>query len=182
MMGMSAPEWSRYLQDELGVPLTPARINDRVVAALLADYRRGLPLLPGALDAVARLAARWPLGLASSANRTVIDVALELSGLASSFAATVSSEEVAHGKPSPDVYLAAARALGVEPAHAVAIEDSANGLRSAVAAGMTVVAIPNREFPPAADALALADATLGGLEELTPEVVLEAASRRGRDS
>jgi HAD superfamily hydrolase (TIGR01509 family) len=180
MMGMSAPEWSRYLHDELGVPLAPAEINERVVSALLADYRRGLPLLPGADAAVHRLAARWPLGLASSANRTVIDTVLELAGLAPSFAVTVSSEEVARGKPSPDVYLAAARALGVEPAHAAAIEDSANGLRSAAAAGMTVVAIPNREFPPGADALALADATLAGLDELTPAVVLDAASHRGR--
>jgi HAD superfamily hydrolase (TIGR01509 family) len=180
MMGMSAPEWSRYVHDRLGVPLAPAEINDRVVAALLADYRRGLPLLPGAVDAVTRLAARWPLGLASSANRAVIDAVLELSGLASRFRATVSSEEVARGKPSPDVYLATARAVGVAPAHAAAIEDSANGLRSAAAAGMTVVAIPNREFPPGPDALALANLIVGGLEQLTPAAILDAARRRGR--
>jgi HAD superfamily hydrolase (TIGR01509 family) len=178
MIGMSAPEWSRYLHDELGVPLAPAEISDRVVAMLLAGYRRALPLLPGAVAAVTRLASRWPLGLASSANRTVIDAVLELAGLASSFTATVSSEEVARGKPSPDVYLAAARALGVEPARAAAVEDSANGLRSAASAGMAVVAIPNREFPPAADALALADVVLDGLDQLTPAVMLEAASDR----
>jgi HAD superfamily hydrolase (TIGR01509 family) len=180
MMGMSAPEWSRYLHDELGVPLAPGDIDDRVVADLIADYRRGLPLLPGAADAVRRLAQRWPLGLASSSNRTVIGAVLELAALAPSFAVTVSSEEVARGKPSPDVYLAAAHALGVEAAHAAAIEDSANGIRSAAAAGMTVVAIPNREFPPGADTLALADAILAGLDELTPAVVIDAASRRGR--
>jgi HAD superfamily hydrolase (TIGR01509 family) len=177
---MSSPEWSRYLHDELGVPLAPAEINDGVVAALLADYGRGLPLLPGAVAAVTRLAARWPLGLASSANRAVIDAVLDLAGLASNFTATVSSEEVARGKPAPDVYLAAARALGVEPAHAAAVEDSANGLRSAAAAALAVVAIPNREFPPDADALALADVVLDGLDELTPEVILDAASGRGR--
>jgi HAD superfamily hydrolase (TIGR01509 family) len=180
MIGMSAPEWSRYLHDKLGVPVAPGDIDDRVVADLLAGYRRDLPLLPGAVDAVHRLAERWPLGLASSANRTVIDAVLELTALAPSFAVTVSSEEVTHGKPSPDVYLAAAQALGVEPVHAAAIEDSANGLRSAAGAGMTVVAIPNREFPPEADALALADATLAGLDELTPAVVIAAASLRGR--
>jgi HAD superfamily hydrolase (TIGR01509 family) len=178
MIGMSAPEWSRYLHTELDVPLAPTEISDRVVAVLLADYRRRLPLLPGAVDAVTRLAARWPLGLASSANRTVIDAVLELAGLASSFTTTVSSEEVAHGKPSPDVYLAAARALGVEPAHAAAVEDSANGLRSAASAGMTVVAIPNREFPPDRAALELADVVLDGLDQLTPAVILDAASHR----
>jgi HAD superfamily hydrolase (TIGR01509 family) len=180
MIGMSAPEWSRYLHDKLGVPVAAGEIDDRVVADLLAGYRRDLPLMPGAVDAVHRLAERWPLGLASSSNRTVIDAVLELAALAPSFAVTVSSEEVAHGKPSPDVYLAAAHALGVEPAQAAAIEDSANGLRAAAVGGMTVVAIPNREFPPGADALALADATVGGLDELTPALVLDAASRRRR--
>jgi HAD superfamily hydrolase (TIGR01509 family) len=175
MMGMSAPEWSRYLRDELGVPLGPDEITERVVARVLASYRRELPLLPGAVAAVERLAARWPLGLASSANRPVIDTVLERAGLADSFSATVSSEEVARGKPAPDVYLAAARALGVEPAHAAAVEDSSNGLRSAAAAQLVVVAIPNREFPPDADALALADLVLETLADLTPAAILDAA-------
>jgi HAD superfamily hydrolase (TIGR01509 family) len=180
MIGMSAPEWSGYLHDELAVPLAPPQISDRVVAELLAEYRRGLPLLPGAPAAVHRLAERWPLGLASSANRSVIDAVLELAGLESSFTATVSSEEVPHGKPSPDVYLAVCRALGVQPSAAAAVEDSGNGIRSAAAAAMAVVAIPNREFPPDPDALALADVTLGGIDELTPAVVLDASSRAGR--
>jgi HAD superfamily hydrolase (TIGR01509 family) len=178
MMGMSAPEWSRYLHDELGVPLEPSEINDRVVARLLAAYRRELPLLAGAVEAVKRLAARWPLGLASSANRPVIDAVLGRAGLTESFRATVSSEEVARGKPAPDVYLAATRKLEVEPERAAAVEDSSNGLRSASAAGMVVVAIPNREFPPEADALSLADVVLSKLDELTPDAVLSAAQGR----
>lgn len=175
MMGMSAPEWSRYLHDELGVPLPPDEINHRVVERLLAGYREGLPLLPGAVDAVRRLAVRWPLGLASSANREVIDAVLAASGLADSFAATVSGEEVARGKPAPDIYLAAVEKLGVAPSRSAAVEDSSNGLRAAAAAGMLVVALPNRVFPPSEDALALAALTLGSLEELTPER-LEAAA------
>lgn len=175
MMGMSAPEWSAYLHDQLGVPLPSEEINRRVVERLLAGYRRELPLLPGAVPAVTRLAARWPLGLASSANREVIDAVLAASGLGGSFAVTVSGEEVARGKPAPDIYLAAARKLGVSPIRSAAVEDSANGLRSAAAAGMLVVALPNRAFPPEADALALAALTLGSLDELTPEV-LEAAA------
>ena len=176
MMGMSAPEWSRYLNEELGVPIAPEQISELVVARLLAGYQRELPLLPGAVAAVRRLAARWPLGLASSANRPVIDAVLELSGLSASFAVTVSGDEVARGKPAPDIYLAAARELEVEPAASVAVEDSSNGLRAASAAGMLVVAAPNAEFPPAPDALALAATSVGSLDELTPGL-LESLTR-----
>ena len=177
MMGMSSVEWSRYLHEQLDVPLAPEEINRRVVAAMLAHYRVELPLLPGAVSAVHHLAARWPLGLASSANREVIDAVLELSGLTSSFAATVSAEEVPHGKPAPDVYLAAARELGVDPASAAAVEDSSNGLRSAAAAGMVVIAVPNRDYPPESDALALADLVVSTLDELTVDAI-EAAVQR----
>jgi HAD superfamily hydrolase (TIGR01509 family) len=176
MMGMSAPEWSRYLHDELGVPLPPDEINELVVSRLLAGYERELPLLPGAVAAVERIAARWPLGLASSSNRPVIDLVLNASGLADSFAVTVSGEEVPRGKPAPDIYLAAASKLGVDPASAAAVEDSSNGLRAAAAAGMLVVALPNREFAPAPDALALADVILESLDELTPEQLITAGS------
>jgi HAD superfamily hydrolase (TIGR01509 family) len=171
MMGMSAAEWSAYLHAELGVALEPSEINERVVARLLAAYRERLPLLPGAVAAVRRLATRWPLGLASSSNRGVIDAVLAASGLADSFVVTVSGDEVARGKPAPDVYLAAAGKLGVAPAMAAAVEDSSNGLRAAAAAGMLVVAVPNQAFPPSPDALALATVVLGSLDELTPAVL-----------
>jgi HAD superfamily hydrolase (TIGR01509 family) len=137
-----------------------------VVAEMLDRVGGGPPLLPGAAEAVRGLAARWPLGLASSANREVIDAVLDASGLAPLFSATVSSEEVARGKPAPDVYLAAADALGVAPSAAVAIEDSANGIRSAAAAGMLVVALPNAHYPPDAEALELADLVIESLAEL----------------
>jgi HAD superfamily hydrolase (TIGR01509 family) len=117
------------------------------------------------------LAARWPVGLASSANREVIDAVLAASGLTGVFGATVSGEEVARGKPAPDIYLEAARRLGVEPGRSAAVEDSSNGLRAAAAAGMRVVAFPNREFPPAEDALALACVVLGSLDELSPALL-----------
>jgi HAD superfamily hydrolase (TIGR01509 family) len=171
MMGMSAPEWSRYVRDELGVPLEPPEIDARVVDRLLAAYRRELPLIPGAVDAVKRVAARWPVGLASSANREVIDAVLQASGLAETFGATVAGEEVAHGKPAPDIYLEAARRLGVDPERSAAVEDSTNGLRAAAAARMLVVALPNREFPPAPEALELAAVVLGSLDQLSPELL-----------
>jgi HAD superfamily hydrolase (TIGR01509 family) len=171
MMGMSAPEWSRYLGDELGVRLAPEGVNAAVVAAMAEGYRGDLPLLPGAVDAVRALADRWPLGVASSANRELIELVLELAGIAAAFAAIVSSEEVARGKPAPDVYLEVARRLGVDPERCVAVEDSANGLRSAAAAAMVVVAVPSARFPPGDDALALAAARVASPGEVTPELV-----------
>jgi HAD superfamily hydrolase (TIGR01509 family) len=168
MIGMSAPEWSRYMHVELGVDAKPKEINRRVVARMLQQVEAGPPLLAGAAAAVEGLAARWPLGLASSANRSVIDVVLQASGLARFFAATISSEEVARGKPAPDVYLGAARALNVDPSTVVAIEDSAKGIRSAAAAGMVVVALPNVHYPPDAEALAQADLVISALDELEP--------------
>ena len=171
MMGMSSVEWSRYLHEELVLAEAPEAINDEVVRRMLDRYREELPLIDGAVAAVERLAARFPLALASSSNRPLIDVVLATAGLARAFRATVSSEEVPHGKPAPDVFLEAARRLGVPPDRCAAIEDSANGLRAAHAAGMRVIALPNPHYPPAAEALALADAVAGSLAELSPELV-----------
>ena len=171
MMGMSSLEWSVYLRDDLAVPMGAEEINRELVRRMEEGYREELPLLPGASEAVRALAARWPLGLASSANREVIDLVLELAGFGDAFRVTVSSEEVERGKPAPDVYLAAAQGLGVDPAGCVAIEDSSSGLRAAAAAGMTVIAVPNPHYPPAPDALALASASIATVGEVTPELV-----------
>jgi HAD superfamily hydrolase (TIGR01509 family) len=171
MMGMSSPEWSRYMHESLGLREPPEEINDEVVRRMLERYRERLPLLPGALEAVRRLAARWPLALASSSNRPVIEAFLDAADARDLFAATVSSEEVARGKPAPDVFLEAARRLDVPPQRCAAIEDSANGIRAAKAAGMRVVAIPNYHYPPPADAVALADVVLESLDDLDVEAV-----------
>jgi HAD superfamily hydrolase (TIGR01509 family) len=169
MMGMSSTEWSAYMHDVVGLKESPEEISAEVVGRMLDSYEERLPLVDGAAEAVKRLAANWPLGLASSSNRELIDRALDVSGLSALFRATVSSEEVARGKPAPDVYLEAARRLGVDPAHCGAVEDSASGIRSAHDAGMFVVAIPNRAFPPPEDALELANGVLGSIGELEPE-------------
>jgi HAD superfamily hydrolase (TIGR01509 family) len=169
MLGMSAPEWSRYVVERLDVDLSAEEVNRAVVEALLREYDERLPLLPGAREAVERMAGSWPLGLASSSNRPVIDLVLDRMGVTDSFKATVSSEEVGRGKPAPDVYLEAARRLGADPRACTAIEDSENGIKSAHAAGMRVVAIPNPHFPPADDALALATVRLPDLNALTVE-------------
>ena len=171
MMGMSSPEWSRYMHDELGIPLDEQEINRAVVERMEQHYREHLPLLPGAVELVRALRRRWPLALASSANREIIDFALDAAGLAGDFRATVSSEEVERGKPAPDVYLEAARRLEVPADGCVAIEDSSNGMRSAAAAGMAVIAMPNPHYPPDDDALALAGACVHMLAEITPALV-----------
>jgi HAD superfamily hydrolase (TIGR01509 family) len=168
MMGMSAPEWSRFLHEDAGVPDEPEAINRHVVGLMLEAYRRELPLVPGAAEAVRRVGAAFPLGLASSSNREIFEAVLELAGLTDCFRATVSSEEVERGKPAPDVYLEAARRLGFAAESCAAVEDSHAGIRSAKSAGMRVIAIPNPSYPPDEEALAIADVILDSLDELTP--------------
>jgi HAD superfamily hydrolase (TIGR01509 family) len=177
MMGMSSTEWSRYMHDELGLSEPPEELNRLVLERMEERYRERLPLIEGAVEAVQRIGERWPLGLASSSNRPLIDLALERMGVTDHFRATVSSEEVARGKPAPDVYLESARRLGVRLENVVAIEDSANGIRAAKAAGMRVIAIPNPQFPPPDDVLAQADLVLESLADLTPAAVESASSR-----
>ena len=160
MMGMSSREWSRYMHEVIGLRERPEEISAEVVSRLEELYRADLPLIEGAVEAVRRLADRWPLALASSSNRELIDLVLELSGLETSFAATVSSEEVARGKPSPDVYLEAARRVRVDPARCTAIEDSHNGILSAKAAAMRVIAFPNPRYPTSAEVLAAAEVVI----------------------
>ena len=178
MMGMSSVEWSRYMHDVIGLEDPPEEISAEVVRRLEGIYREELPLIEGAAVAVARLAGRWPLGVASSSNRRIIDLVLELADLDRFFRATVSSEEVQRGKPAPDVYLEAARRLGADPRQCAAVEDSHNGILSAGAAGMRVVAIPNTRYLPGEEALAAADVEIRSITELTPEVVEEGASGR----
>ena len=171
MMGMSSVEWSRYMAAELGVPGSPQEINAEIVRRMLARYGEAPPLIDGAVEAVRMAASRWPLAIASSSNPELIEVVLRAAESRELFPVTVSSQEVARGKPAPDVYLEAARRLAVEPARCVAVEDSHNGIRSAKAAGMRVVAVPNPHFPPDEDALARADAVVPTVGELTPELL-----------
>ncbi|MHA6794293.1 HAD family hydrolase [Pseudonocardia bannensis] len=178
MQGMSTPEWSAYLTRVVGVPGRPEEVADTVIDRMVARYDSGLPLLPGAVEVVERLGNRWPLGLASSSPRRLIDIVLERAGLAGWFRVSVSTEEVEAGKPSPAVYRTVLQRLGADPRRSLAIEDSTNGLRSAAAAGLTIVAIPRPTFPPADDALARADAVVDSLDEITPELVVSAGRRR----
>jgi HAD superfamily hydrolase (TIGR01509 family) len=171
MMGMSTGEWSRYMSEDLGVGMSPQEVAASVIEAMAARYAEHLPLMPGAVEAVAGLAARWPMAVASSAPQSLIEVVLDASGLRSSFLVALSSERVARGKPAPDVYLAVTQRLGVAAGNCAAIEDSSNGLRSAAAAGLTVIAVPHPKYPPAPDALARARLVLPSLAELTPDAV-----------
>jgi HAD superfamily hydrolase (TIGR01509 family) len=168
---MSSPEWSRYMHEVIGLGEPPEEIDAEVVQRMQRRYEEVLPLVDGAIAAVRRLAASFRLGLASSSNRPLIDAVLTAAGLGEIFEVTVSSEEVPRGKPAPDVFFEAARLLRVPPDACAAIEDSANGIRSARAAGMRVIAIPNAHYPPAGNALALADVVLGSLDELTTRIV-----------
>jgi HAD superfamily hydrolase (TIGR01509 family) len=172
MMGMSSREWSRYVHEEVGVPDPPEEINRKVLEWVEERYRADLPWIPGAVEAVRRMGERFPLGLATSSNREIVDLVVEVGGFEDLLRVTVSSEEVERGKPAPDVYLEAARRMGVDPARAAAVEDSTNGLLAAHAAGMRVIAIPNDAHPPAEKGLAVADLVLDSIAELRPEALL----------
>jgi HAD superfamily hydrolase (TIGR01509 family) len=171
LMGMSTGEWARYLSDDLGVGLPPDQVAAQVIERMAASYSKHLPLLPGAVAAVRRLAAKWPLGLASSAPAALIDTVLAAAGLRRAFRVAMSTEQVAHGKPAPDIYLAVAERLGYGPAACAAVEDSSNGLRAAAAAGLHVVAIPRPDYPPDPDALAGTSLVLPDLDALTPDAL-----------
>lgn len=184
MRGMSSPEWAAYLRDDLGVDLEPGQIVELVVGEVLDRLREDPRVVPGADRVLEELGGRWPLALASSANRVVIDAVLERARWADRFAVTVSAEEVARGKPAPDVYLEAVRRLAEAPGRCAAIEDSTNGLRAALAAGLVVVAVPHADYPPPDELLERADLVLARLGELTAARLartdVERAERRER--
>jgi HAD superfamily hydrolase (TIGR01509 family) len=171
MMGMSSKEWSKYMHDEVGVPDPPDEINRKVLAWVEDRYRKDLPWIPGAREAVRRMAAKYPLGLATSSNREIIDLVMEVGRFRELIQVTVSSEEVERGKPAPDVYLEVTKRMRVDPDDSVAIEDSTNGLLAAHNAGMRVIAIPNDAHPPSEKGLAVADRILDSIEDLEPGVV-----------
>ena len=171
LMGMSTPEWARYLSEDLGVGLPPDQVAIQVIDRMTARYTEHVPLMDGAVAAVHRVAARWPLAVASSAPAVLIQTVLQFAGLRSCFSVVMSTEQVAHGKPAPDIYLAVTAALGCPPPACAAVEDSSNGLRSAAAAGLRVIAIPQPQYPPDPDALARASLVLPSLAGLTADAV-----------
>jgi HAD superfamily hydrolase (TIGR01509 family) len=171
MMGVSSDQWSVYMRDRLGLDMTPTQIRDEVIGRMVALYHQAVPLLPGAREAVEALGRRWPLAIASGSDRVLLDTVLSSSGLTGRFAVTVSGEDVAEGKPSPQIYLEACRRLGADPANCVAVEDSGAGIQSASAAGMKVVAVPRPGFEPAAAVLAKADLILTDLVHLGTDAV-----------
>ena len=171
MMGMNSTEWTRYMHEELAVRMRPPEILEAIIDEMDALFRSELPLLPGALQAVDTAATVGPLAVASSSPAALIELILELAGVRDRFAAVLSSEEVARGKPSPDVFLEASARLGVAPHATAAVEDSEAGIEAALAAGMRVVAVPSPHFPPDDAALDRADAVLDTIEHLTPAVL-----------
>ncbi len=181
LMGMSTGEWARYLSNELGVRRAAEQVATEVVAQMAARYAAHVPLVPGADAVVRELSRHWPMGLASSSPPRLIRAALDATGLAATFAVTLSTEEVPHGKPAPDVYLAVAERLGVDPAGCVAVEDSSNGVRSAAAAGMRVVAVPHRRYPLDEDARVRATLVVADIGTVTPDAV-RAAGTGGRSA
>ncbi len=178
-MGANSAAWALTMRERLGLDLEPAAISRAIVAGVVERYRRdGPPTIEGAIETVRRVAAAHQVAVASSAHRDVIDAALAAIQLTEVFAVVVSSDEVAHGKPAPDVYLETARRLGADPGACLVVEDSYNGVLAAKAAGMTVVLVPNASVPPAAGTRELADIVLDRLAELEPSAIMGSGAGR----
>jgi HAD superfamily hydrolase (TIGR01509 family) len=172
VMGANSRGWRRIMRDRLALDEPEEGIERAIVDGVVARFAaEGAPIIEGAADAVRRIADRWPVAIASSAHREVIDAALRSVGLTEHLPVIVSSDEVEHGKPEPDVYLEAARRLGVTPERCLVIEDSYNGVRAGRNAGMTVVLVPNGSIPPAEGTHELADLVLDSLADLDPGVI-----------
>lgn len=171
LMGMSTGEWAHYLSAELGVARSPEQVASDVVDEMTRRYAARIPLIPGADRVVRELAGGWRLGLASSSPRRLIEAALAATGLTDAFEVALSTEQTPRGKPAPDVYLTVARRLGVDPTRCAAIEDSSNGVRSAAAAGMRVVAVPHADYPLDPDAAAQAALLLPSVTGLSRETI-----------
>ena len=166
-MGLNSREWSEVMRERAGVAEPRLAIEEAIVAALVARYAsRPVPLVANAPAAAARIAARVPVAIASSGHPAVIRAAVDASGLASIFSTIVSSDDVPRGKPAPDVYLEAARRLGVSPARCLVIEDSRNGVLAGRAAGARVILVPNLSMPPGPGVAEMADAVLERLSDL----------------
>lgn len=170
MMGMSTPEWAHFLVETVGLPMSDEEAARVTIERMAAHHAAGVTVLPDAVESVMRMADRYRVAVASSSPRVLIDAAVSALGLSGVFEATVSTEEVERGKPAPDGFLRAAELLGVEPGWCLAIEDSTNGVLSALAAGMKVVTVPPAFHPPSSDVLARTT-VLDTLEGLTVELV-----------
>ena len=165
-MGVNTEVWAQHMTRRLSLELPLEAVIERVVADMRATYRRAIPYKPGAVAAVALAAAHFPVGLASGSEKSLIEIVVADPALRGKFAAVVCADDMPAGKPAPDVYLAAARQLGVDPAACVCLEDSGAGIQSGKAAGMRVIAVPDPRFPLKPALLALADLQLASLEEL----------------
>lgn len=172
MMGMSTPEWGGYLVSCVGLPMTAEEAAEKTIDVMAAHHQAGVELLPGAIESVRRMAEKFPLAIASSSPRRLIDAGVEAMGIRDLLRATVSTEEVAKGKPAPDGFLRAAELLGVDPARCVAVEDSTNGILSALSAGMKVICVPPGFHAPGEELLARTT-VLGSLHELTLELLAD---------
>jgi beta-phosphoglucomutase-like phosphatase (HAD superfamily) len=177
VMGVSTQEWADYMIDRLGLTLAPDEVIDKVIGHMVESYRAGIPWRSGAVEAIELAAAHYPTALASGSHPLLIETVMADPAMVGKFEVVIAADEVGVGKPAPDVYLAAAERLGVDPTGCVCLEDSGNGILSGVRAGMKVIAVPDPRFPPRKDALKRADLVLGSLSELTPETLTQLGAR-----
>lgn len=171
VMGVSTNEWVEYMIKRLALDMPAAEVEETIIATMRDLYNERIPFLPGAEQAVTLAAKSYPLGLASGSPQRLIDTVTGSPSLRDKFRVILSGDQFLHGKPAPDIYLAAARALGVKPEHCVCLEDSGNGILAGANAGMKVIAVPDKRFMPSKEKLKRADVILGSLTEFSHETL-----------
>lgn len=186
-MGCNTAMWSRImvqrlqLRERLG--MDEAAIATEIKRRLLAKYQAHLPEREGAIAAVRLAATKYKVALASGSPNELARYILGVTGLDQVFLAATYGDDVAHGKPAPDIYLDVLKKIGVAPEHAVGVEDSGNGIRSLRAAGMGIIAAPGPEFPLSEEVLAMADVRITEMTEFNLDLVERAgASQRARQA
>jgi len=171
VMGVSTATWANYMIERLGLKMTPQALIERIVSDMQAVYRRQIPFMPGAIQAVRLAASHYPTGLASGSERRLIETVVNDAALLGQFQAVVCSDKLARGKPAPDIYLETARQLGLSPEACLCVEDSSNGILAGKAAGMKVIAVPDGRFQPNREVIRQADIVLKSLDEFSIEQI-----------
>ena len=177
LMGKNTQAWIDYVYEKLGGKLSRDEVTNQTLDGMIRSYQTGhVRLMPGAQKAIEYCSSIATLGLASGSPKVLIDAALESNGWKGVFKEVLSSDEVPHGKPAPDVYLEVMKRLGMKPRECVVVEDSGSGILAGRASGAKVIAVPNKELMPPSEALANADKIIESLDDIA--LGIEAVSSR----
>lgn len=171
VMGRSTHEWVEYMIKRFNLAFSPRMVEEKIIDNMVRLYRQQIPFLPGAQETVSLAADNFITGLASGSPRSLIDSVTDDPTFRGKFQVALSGDQFERGKPAPDIYLATAAELEVQPGECVCFEDSGNGILAGKQAGMKVVAVPDNRFYPAVEIVAQADVVLESLHDFSLDTI-----------